>query len=126
MTLEGKKKKKSRKKYKPQYIVATERGLLYTPTGELWEYPLFVGEKTIYQIGPEPLKIEFLHEGKGWVFIFYDRKLGMVAKAKIPRRYAKYILQEIISRKGQIPPGGFIDEKLLNDILGSSSVKVWT
>ena len=122
MTLNGKKEKASKSKVKARYLMPTENGILYTPTGELWEYPIFVGEQVVYPIGPEPLRIEFLHEGKGWVFIFYDKKLGMVAKAKIPRRQATYVLQEILSRKGQIPKDGLINRDLLDKILGSSKI----
>jgi len=117
-----KESKKSTKQFKPKFLITTEKGIRYIPTGELWEYPLFVGKTVVHNIGPEELKIEFLHEGKGYVFIFYDENLGMVAKARIDRRHAYYILQELISRRGQVPVKGMINDKKIREILQTAKM----
>jgi len=122
VTLGKKKIPRTVKKYKPKLIVPTEKGIIYVPTGELWEYPIFAGKTIVHNIGTEPLLTEFLSEGKNWVFVSYDRKLGMVAKARLPSRHAYYVLQELISRRGKVPLGGLIDGKKLNEILATSKM----
>ena len=105
MTLSGKKSgsKSSSKKFKPRQLIYTDKGIKYLPTGEIWEYPIFIGTTKIYSLGSKPLSVEFKKSGKFFYFVFYDSRLGMVAKSRVHGRYVNYIIQEIVSRKGKIP-----------------------
>jgi hypothetical protein len=124
MTLVGKREEKSTAekksgKVKVSLIAAGETGLTYKPgqSGEVkMPYPLIVGEMVVYSIGPDPLQVEFIKEGKFYYFVFYDHRLGMVAKSRIQPYHANYVLRELISRRGNIPTGGLINVDKLNEI----------
>lgn len=126
MTLGKKKIRKTPKKFVPRLIIPTEKGLKYIPTGRLFEYPIFIGDVVVHTIGVQPLLVEFKSEGKNYVFVFYDKKLGMVAKARIPRRHSYYIIQELISRKGKVPLDGLINRKKIEEILETSNMTRYT
>lgn len=116
------------KRFKVSLLTASPEGLTYLPgqPGEIkWKYPIYIGEMKVHMLSPLPMKVEFIREGKYYYFIFYDPKLGMVAKAKIPRRHANYILRELVSRKGNVPKGGLIDKGKLDMIMTESSMKIW-
>ena len=130
MTLSGKRKTSSKpKKFRVSLLEATDEGLTYLPgqTGEIkWKYPIYIGQLVVHSLSPYPLKVEFIKEGKSYYFVFYEPKLGMVAKAKIHGKHATYILRELVSRKGKVPQGGFIAVDKLDKILTDSrEMKIW-
>ena len=63
-------------------------------------YPIFLGTEHIQGISTDyPVQMEFVKEGKFYYIIFYDPKLGMVAKSRIFSVHANYLINERISKK---------------------------
>lgn len=63
-------------------------------------YPIFLGTENIRGISEKyPVKMEFVKEGKFYYIIFYDPKLGMVAKTRILSVHANNLINERISKK---------------------------
>ena len=117
MTLKGRKKEQ---KLKISLFESLDDGIYYkrgTLEARRYLYPIFVGYSTIPKIGPEPLWTEFVKEGKKYKFVFYDSKLGMVAKVNVPKLHVKYIIAELLSKKGEVPPKGRLTPERTGTIL---------
>jgi len=127
VTIKAQPSKRS-KKVRVSLIETDRRGLVYKPgqPDEIrWDYPLFIGHMTIPTLSKDPLKVEFLKDGKFFYLIFYDKKYGMVARARLKRQDANYILRALISKKGHVPAGGLIDTETLNKILRVNPMESW-
>ena len=102
MTLGKKKKGKSAKSLKQPGMALMKDGLhdMSKPGHPLVaRYPLFLGTENIRGVSVDyPVKIEFVKEGKFYFIIFYDPKLGMIAKSRIPTAHANYLIAERIAK----------------------------
>lgn len=113
---------------KVSLLEADDRGLVYKPgqPDEIrWRYPIFIGYMHIPTLSPDKLKVEFLRDGKYFYLIFYDKKYGMVARARLKRPNANYIIRALVSNKGHIPVNGLIDTNTLDTILRENPLESW-
>lgn len=83
-------------------------------------YPIFLGTEYVQGISETyPVKMEFVKEGKFYYVVFYDPKLGMVGKARIPTVHAVHIIEERISKKKAV------GRKEIEKILLHSRTKIY-
>lgn len=81
-------------------------------------YPIFMGTEYIQGISVNyPVKMEFTKEGKFHYAIFYDPKLGMIGKARLPTVHVNYLIEERISKNKAVT------RKEIERILRDSKIK---
>lgn len=124
MTLQGKSGKRIGS---TERIIYTDEGIKDIISGAEIKYPCFIGEVKIPNLSPEPLLVEFIKEGKHFFFILYDKRLGMIAKARMNYSQGLYVMREAMSKKGNIPKDGIISDEDIKKILFKSGgyMKVW-
>lgn len=83
-------------------------------------YPIFLGTEYIQGMSVNyPVKIEYVKEGKFHYIVFYDPKLGMIGKSRIPTVHANYLIREIISKHKNV------SRKKIQEIFDCSTTKIY-
>lgn len=83
-------------------------------------YPIFMGTEYVQGISADhPVKMEFTKEGKFHYVVFYDPKLGMVGKARLPTVHVNYLIEERISKNKAV------SKKEIERILRDTRIKIY-